>query len=813
MTSREHEQHRIRRRAEIYRATDPDFAVWTEGHGVIRHTPETQVRAYDMIRLLVEEGRLPDRQTGYRILTAADRLTNAAMWLVVHMTYAGAVHSDGTPLDAADFKPDPEGHTGGSLNMVPAYAGYLAANALTGVTRSWLMGQGHCVAAIDAVNLLAGNLSPAQTGRYDLSDAGLTRFVRDFYSYEIDAAGQPVSPLGSHVNAHTAGGVIEGGYLGFAELLYVHMPLPGERLVAFLSDGAFEEQRASDWTPRWWRAEDSGLVAPIMIANGRRIDQRSTLAQVGGVDWFRDHLKLNGFDPIDFDGRDPASFAWAICEIDDRLAACGDTARAGRETYPVPLPYGIAETEKGFGFPGAGTNRAHNLPLRGNPATDRGARQEFNDGARALWVAPDDIRGAVATLNNHHATGRPPERDHPIAVRQIAEVNLPEPPWRDVTPDTKASPMEGLDAYVVSLVDANPHLRPRIGNPDELSSNRMIHTLARLKHRVSAPEPGIPESIDGGVITALNEEAVVCAALGNQGGINMVVTYEAFAVKMLGAVRQSLIFARHQTEAGQPPGWLGVPIVATSHTWENGKNEQSHQDPTYCEALMGEMADTSRVVFPPDWNAAIASLRAVYASRGKIWTMVMPKRPTPLRLSAFDATRLMEQGALRVRGCGSEDETLILVAVGAYQLEEALKASTRLAERDVAHSVVYILEPGRFRIPRDELEAAHLTPRDVVDGLFPKSAQARVFLGHTRPHTLLGVLRPLDTGAGTRALGYINRGGTLDVDGMLFANKCTWGHAIEAAASVLNIAPTDFLSDDELKAVRGEIGPRALKWR
>jgi hypothetical protein len=63
------------------------------------------------------------------------------------------------------------------------------------------------------------------------------------------------------------------------------MPLPGERLVVFLSDGAFEEQRGGDWAPRWWRAEDSGLVAPIMIANGRRIDQRTTMAQQGGVDW------------------------------------------------------------------------------------------------------------------------------------------------------------------------------------------------------------------------------------------------------------------------------------------------------------------------------------------------------------------------------------------------------------------------------------------------------------------------------------------------------------------------------------------------
>src|SRR5438067_1724356 len=146
-------------------------------------------------------------------------------------------------------------------------------------------------------------------------------------------------------------------------------PLAGERLVAFLSDGAFEEQRGSDWAPRWWRAEDSGLVAPIMIANGRRIDQRTTVAQQGGVDWLREHLRLNSFDPIDIDGRDPAAFAWAIFEMEERLLASADAVRAGRAGYPVPLPYAIAEAPKGYGFPGAGTNSAHNLPLVENPAT------------------------------------------------------------------------------------------------------------------------------------------------------------------------------------------------------------------------------------------------------------------------------------------------------------------------------------------------------------------------------------------------------------------------------------------------------------
>ena len=311
------------------------------------------------------------------------------MWLTVHMTYADKVHPDGREMAAEDFKQTPEGHTGGSLNIVPAYVGYLAANALSGLTRGWLMGQGHCVAGIDACNLLVGNMTPRHAERYDRSESGLTRFARDFYSYAIDAAGRPASPLGSHVGPNTAGGLSEGGYLGFAELQYVHMPLPGERLVVFLSDGAFEEQRGSDWAPRWWRAEDCGFVAPFMILNGRRIEQRSTMQQQGGQEWFQpapapERLRPDG-DRRHRPGRVRLGRA-------SRWRSGSRPARrrspAGASAYPVPLHYTVAEAPKGFGFPGAGTNAAHNLPLAGNPRVDAFARQQFNEGARALFVPP-----------------------------------------------------------------------------------------------------------------------------------------------------------------------------------------------------------------------------------------------------------------------------------------------------------------------------------------------------------------------------------------------------------------------------------------
>ncbi|TMV10385.1 xylulose 5-phosphate 3-epimerase [Ruegeria sediminis] len=795
----------ISQRAEQYRSRDADFAAWAAGAGVIPHDDLTQVRIHEMVRVLVETGSLPDTATGYRRLRAADMIANAAMWLVVHMTYAKNVRLDGKALAANAFKDNPQGHTGGSLNMVPAYVAYLALNALDGRTRSWMMGQGHCVAAIDAVNLLVGNMTPSHAARYDLTNAGMTRFVSDFYSCEVGPDGSQVSPLGSHVNAHTAGGIQEGGYLGFAELHYVHAPLKGERLVAFLSDGAFEEQRGSDWAPRWWRAEDCGLVAPIMILNGRRIEQRTQIAQQGGERWLDHHLRLNGFNPIGLDGRDPASILWGIYAIESGY----DTAAAdnGGSIPQERLGYGIAETTKGFGFPGAGTNRAHNLPLPGNPATDAESRRMFNDGASHLHVPEQILRDAVTELTTHERQNRPKERDHPMATRRIAQ---PDIPVAAVYPlGETVSPMTALDRQFCAIVGANPHLRPRVGNPDELRSNRLDETLDTLKHRVFDPEAGIAESQTGGVITALNEEAVVCAALGNKGGINLVVTYEAFAPKMLGAIRQEITFARQLAAAGRPPGWLSVPIVLTSHAWENAKNEISHQDTTLPEVLLSEMADAVSVLFPPDATSTAAALSSVYRSHGRLAVMVVPKQPVTSVIGAAQAEQMLADGAAVVSGDPQKAE-ILLSATGAYQLDICRVARTRLEKGGVKSALIYVIEPGRLRAPRDAREAGYVLDDRALADFFPLGVP-RLFVTHTRPGPFLGALRRIDSGPQTtRALGFINHGGTLDLNGMLFANRTTWAHVVAEAADLLARPISDFLSPAELAAIAGEGMPSAL---
>ncbi|WP_404364402.1 xylulose 5-phosphate 3-epimerase [Marinobacter sp.] len=781
----------------------PDFADWRRGYGVISHNPEIQQQVLMLADRLVEQGCQPDRARVFQQLCALDRLASAGMWLVVHMTYANRVSPAGGHLSARDFKAHPEGHTGGALNMVPAYAAYLALNNLTGTTRSWLMGQGHCVAAIEALNVLTGNLHPEQKARYRNDAEGLTNLVSDFYSYRQSPDGGTAAPLGSHVNPHTAGGIIEGGYLGFAELQYAHMPLPGESLVAFLSDGAAEEQRGGDWVPRWWRAEDCGLVMPVMIANGRRIEQRTELGTREGLERFAERLSAQGFQPRRFDGCDPAAFVCMLYEMEQALGEQGRRASRGELTYPARIPYGIAESIKGFGFYGAGSNAAHNLPLPGTPRTNSHSRELFNQHADRIWVPPDDLARSIRLLCQHSQQKRPLERDHPLAQRHPPAPVIPEVA---LATDT-CSPMLAVDRFFQGLVASNPGLRPRVGNPDELDSNRLSGVLEMLRHRVTDPENS-SESVHGQVITALNEEAVVSACLANKAGLNLVASYEAFCGKMLGAIRQELIFARHQKEVGRPPQWLGFPVIATSHTWENGKNEQSHQDTTFCESLLGEMNDVSRVLFTADYNSALAVLPSVFEERGRLSCMVIPKRDRPCVFNHSEAEALAKTGAIVVDEDGSPGEPLLLIASGAYQLSELLRACERLRETAMPFRLVYLQEPGRFRQPRDAMEAASCLSELEQERLLPRRLHNRVALTHMRPEVFRGHLAPLfPTPVRTRVMGYGNRGGTLNEAGMLFANQSSWAHALVACAQVMDRPPGEWLSSGELAAIEERGSP------
>lgn len=119
-----------------------------------------------------------------------------------------------------------------------------------------------------------------------------------------------------------------------------------------------------------------------------------------------------------------------------------------------------------------------------------------------------------------------------------------------------------------------------------------------------------------------------------------------------------------------------------------------------------------------------------------------------------------------------------------------------------------MLEPGRFRLPRDAGELAHNASGELCNQLYPEDIPARIFVTHTRPEPILGILQSLYTGhQHTAVLGFVNEGGTLNRHGMLFINGSTWAHILAETTRVLKLKREDLLMSKELDALQGKISP------
>jgi phosphoketolase len=86
----------------------------------------------------------------------------------------------------------------------------------------------------------------------------------------------------------------------------------------------------------------------------------------------------------------------------------------------------------------------------------------------------------------------------------------------------------------------------------------------------------------------------------------------------------------------------------------------------------------------------------------------------------------------------------------------------------------------------------------------------RLFVTHTRPEAILGLLGPLHTGAATVGLGYTNHGGTLSTHGMAFVNRCSWAHCLRETARLLHLSDAELLSEDERRALDGKRRPHGV---
>lgn len=768
----------------------PEFARWRAGYGPLRHSAETQAGVFRLAHRLVQAGQQPDLPSVYCLLEALDRLTCAGQWLVLHMGYARRVHLDGAPLTPEDFKAQPFTAIRDALPWVPAYAGYLALNALSGETRAWRLGEGRAGAAIEAFNVLTGNLHPEQAARYPVDEAGLSRLVADFAASTPAADGLAGVPLGPYPSAYTAGALSEGSEPISIVLQCVHQPLPGETLVACLSAEAIQRTANSAAMPYWWRVEDCGVVLPLVLA-GVGVPQSDALPPDGG-----DFLRSRGFDPVPFDGCDPAAVVCALHEMEQHLAHRLDEQRRGLLTDPLPLPCGLAEDVAG------------EEGLWGAIDDEAALREAVQRQIAALWVEPEALHAALATVAQSRP-GRVRESEQALVQRQPP---LPQQPALAFSA-LAAPPLEAVEAFFLALAAANPALRPRVAQP--LPTAPIAPPLealrAALHERVCAPRTA-RESRLGAVLGTFSPEEALAVCLANQGGLNLLVCEEAQGSALLDALRQTLRFARQQREIRRPAGWLGWPLVLTAQTWDGVQPARAQQDTSFGEALLGEMSDGIRLLSPADYNSTLALLAPIYQARGRLACLLLPQTERPCVFDAQQAEQLARDGALCVAEHQAPGEPLLLIAHGSHQLSEMQRAAQRLSEVGLAWLLVYLQEPGRFRAPRDELEQAVCAEDALREALFPVHITRRVLLTHLRAEVLRGQLWPLlPDAARSVVLGYRNRGGAFDTAGMLFANQCTWASVLSACARLLDIPRTALLSAEEAAALVGRGDPAVLR--
>lgn len=723
------------------------------------------------------------QQSNAELFLAAERVSRMAKWLVINMTYAKNVYLDGRQLAHADLKSTPIGYTSAALRYVPLYVGHLLANALSGKTRAWLMSCDEGAAAVDAVNILIRNAHDSQLLRYPLTDEGLSRLCRDYFSYDVAVPKDVRAVTGGTLGPTSAGAAAPGGHPGNTALQFVHMPLPGQELVVFLDQHDLGSQPGTDWGAYWWRGEDSGLVMPVL-----QVDESFKVAT--------DLLTKQGFNPVLVDGDDPVAIARVIIELGENLQEQHRRVITGEIDYPVRMPLAVAHCAPTF-----------NLPVAANPVTDEPIRKQLNEQLQALHVPVPLLESAADLLNCHALQRRVAAKDHWLCQLQVSQPELPY--FAPLEKIDRRKPIEIIDDWLCYLVEQNPFHRFRVVHTGHCTPHLMPQSLSLLNVRTTSDEPDRGGSRNGAVIVAANEESAVAAALANKQGINLVLAQEAAGISLYSSLRQEAVFAREQGACGCQSNWIAVPVLITSHVWDNSRVGLCHQSPALTEAWLEEMSDVAPVYFPVDAETSVAVTEFIYSQRARLALVVLPGSAVPLATNTEQAMLAAARGVVVI----SQDEAaeFQLIAIGAYQLAQVQKTAVRLRERGYPCSVIAILEPGRFRVARDEREADYVYDDDTLRFLIP-DASVRMLVTHVHGDIAAGLLRRLTKGTEHfHVMGYCNQGGTLDVFGLLYANHQTWAHVLQQCAQARNLDTAVLLNTAELQAVNGQGNPDVLR--
>ena len=498
----------------------------------------------------------------------------------------------------------------------------------------------------------------------------------------------------------------------------VHQVLPGECLLVLLDSrgvGMLSESL------RWWHPEDSGLLIPVLLD----CDDGAVPAGVTRI----------------VDGADPAACLCAILEAENRLGEIANGYVEDELEQPVSFPMVFVRGANWWSAAADELSQVRKLY--------RDARQPD-----ALWQA------AVAAM-------RPNGRQRRASM---VTVNRPDPHWQH----EPASMLAAIDRYFVDCVEVNPHLRVRLAAAPAETRKRLPLSLELLGARQEAVWQQDGYQSAGGVVETADGLEMASVVLGNQMGLNLVLLDSAQALAALDPLLLSSHFARAQAKVDEPAAWAGIPVLTRSDWWLAGSQAGSRLL-EFSEAMLAQHADQVRVMMVPDANTAMVCLKVCYGEFGVITQLVLDEHANSV-LDPRQAEQLVSYGALCLAGnCGAE---LQLVCCGGRSLVIGRQVSMRLRQSGIAHSLVYVLEPARFRTARDEQEQGHLADESLTSSLFPEHVQHRLLLTDLHPEVLLGHCRRLDLGPRrTAALGFLNQYPNRSEQAALEAN----GLAVEQA--------------------------------
>lgn len=322
---------------------------------------------------------------------------------------------------------------------------------------------------------------------------------------------------------------------------------------------------------------------------------------------------------------------------------------------------------------------------------------------------------------------------------------------------TSLGGVSGFDQSTSTAFQHGPMSLPV--SSDDIASGDTLFSVDRFFRRLSSRNPTInsqlfladpyyrhyfQSSIAGSNCCAheVSASESISALRVNLSGINLAVLNSSSVPAAARSLNELAMEAHRQSASIQTPKWTGVPFLLRSDGRPDGFNR-------VLAALLSRPVDTFQIQLPPDTRSVLESLRTTYDQQGVLRMVALPQSSGQQWVTPDQARELAEHGVARL--VGPRMSRVQLVVCGLESLKVAKRMGQQLETIGVSHSIVYLMEPGRLRVPRDRTEAARCLDKQALLKLFPSSVGYRLVLSDVQSDLFSGLVKRINQSEGHTA--------------------------------------------------------------